>query len=203
MDRHQWDERYATDELIWRAEPNRFLVEEATGMEPGRALDLACGEGRNAIWLAERGWAVTGVDFSSVGLAKARRLAAQRGVDVTWLEDDVVAWAPPRESFDLVLVFYLQLPAVDRRRALAGAAAALAPGGTIVMVGHDSTNLTEGHGGPKDPAVLYGPEDLASDLAGLEVVRAQRVRRPVETESGVVDAIDALLRARKPIRPAS
>ena len=203
MDRQEWDERYATDELIWRAEPNRFLVEEVTGMEPGRALDLACGEGRNAIWLAERGWAVTGVDFSSVGLAKARRLAAQRGIDATWIEEDVVAWDPPRESFDLVLVFYLQLPNADRRRALAGAAGALVPGGTIVVVGHDSTNLSDGHGGPKDPAVLYGPEDLVSDLAGLEVVRAQRVRRPVETEGGVVDAIDALVRARQPIRPAS
>jgi SAM-dependent methyltransferase len=83
MDRQQWDERYMTDELIWRAEPNRFLVEEVARMKPGRALDLACGEGRNALWLAERGWQVTGVDFSPVGLAKARRLAVVRRVDVS------------------------------------------------------------------------------------------------------------------------
>ncbi len=203
MDRHEWDQRYATDELIWRADPNRVLVEEVSGVDPGRALDLACGEGRNAIWLAERGWVVTGVDFSAVGLAKAERLAANRGVRVTWIEEDVVAWAPARESFDLVAVLYLQLPPVDRRRALEGAAGALAPGGTIIVVGHDSTNLTEGYGGPKDPAVLYGPEDLVSDLGGLEIERAERVRRPVETESGVVDAIDALVRARRPIRPVS
>ena len=203
MDRHEWDQRYATDELIWRADPNRVLVEEVSGVDPGRALDLACGEGRNAIWLAERGWVVTGVDFSPVGLAKAERLAANRGVRVTWIEEDVVAWAPARESFDLVAVLYLQLPPVDRRRALEGAAGALAPGGTIIVVGHDSTNLTEGYGGPKDPAVLYGPEDLVSDLGGLEIERAERVRRPVETESGVVDAIDALVRARRPIRPVS
>ncbi len=203
MDRHRWDERYSTDELIWRAEPNRFLVEEVSTMDPGGALDLACGEGRNAVWLAERGWRVTGVDFSPVGLGKARRLAAERGVEVRWIEEDVVDWTPPQSSFDLVVVMYLQLPAPARGRALAGAAGALVPGGTILVVGHDSTNLCEGHGGPKDPTVLYGPEDLVGDLAGLEVVRAERVRRPVATEGGEVDAIDALVRARAPLRPAS
>ena len=203
MDRHQWDERYATGELIWRAEPNLFLVQEVTALDPGRALDLACGEGRNAIWLAERGWKVTGVDFSPVGLGKARRLAAERGVEVRWIEEDVVDWAPPRESFDLAVVMYLQLPSADRRRALEGAARALAPGGTILVVGHDSTNLTDGYGGPKDPTVLYGPEDLVGDLAGLEVVRAERVRRTVNTDGGEAEAIDALVRARKPLRPAS
>jgi SAM-dependent methyltransferase len=203
MDRHQWDERYATDELIWRGEPNRFLVEEVAAMEPGRALDLACGEGRNAIWLAERGWTVTGVDFSPVGLAKASRLAAERGVRVSWIEKDVVAWSPPDESFDLVIVLYLQLPSEARHRALSGAAGAVAPGGTILVVGHDSTNLTEGHGGPQDPAVLYGTDDLVGDLGGLEVIRAQRVRRTVDTDGGEAEAIDALVRARKPLRPAS
>ena len=76
MEREQWDERYRADELIWKVEPNRFLVEEVAGLVPGRALDLACGEGRNALWLAERGWQVTAVDFSAVGLEKARRLAS-------------------------------------------------------------------------------------------------------------------------------
>ena len=75
MDSAGWDERYAGDELVWKAEPNRFLVAETTGLTPGRALDLACGEGRNAAWLASRGWDTTGVDFSSVGLTKAARLA--------------------------------------------------------------------------------------------------------------------------------
>ncbi|MGD0256037.1 MAG: class I SAM-dependent methyltransferase [Acidimicrobiales bacterium] len=195
MDRQQWDERYMTDELIWRAEPNRFLVEEVARMKPGRALDLACGEGRNALWLAERGWQVTGVDFSPVGLAKARRLAVVRRVDVSWLRADVLEWNPPQTAFDLVIVMYLQLPADARRRVLSRAARALTPGGTLLVVGHDSTNLTEGTGGPQDPAVLFSPEDVANDLPGLDIERAERVRRPVHTEHGDVDAIDALVRA--------
>jgi ubiquinone/menaquinone biosynthesis C-methylase UbiE len=89
MERERWDDRYRTDELIWRAEPNRFLVEEVVGLAPGRALDLACGEGRNALWLAERGWQVTAVDFSAVGLAKAQRLASERALDLRWVEADV------------------------------------------------------------------------------------------------------------------
>ncbi len=184
-----------TDELIWRAEPNRFLVEEVARVKPGRALDLACGEGRNALWLAERGWQVTGVDFSPVGLAKARRLAVVRRVDVSWLRADVLEWNPPQTAFDLVIVMYLQLPADARRRVLSRAARALTPGGTLLVVGHDSTNLTEGTGGPQDPAVLFSPEDVANDLPGLDIERAERVRRPVHTEHGDVDAIDALVRA--------
>ena len=109
MEREDWDERYAGEELLWRAEPNRFLVSETADLRPGRALDLACGEGRNAIWLAERGWHATGVDFSAAGLAKARRRAAERGVDVEWVEADVREWRPPG-PYDLVIVFYVQLP---------------------------------------------------------------------------------------------
>jgi len=201
MDRHDWDRRYDTPELIWRAEPNRFLVAEVAGLAPGSVLDLACGEGRNAVWLAERGWRATGVDFSAVGIDKARRLAAERGVEVELLTADVLEWQPPGATFDLVIAFYLQLPAEERRRAIALAAGALAPGGTLLVVGHDSTNLTEGTGGPQDPGVLFTPEDLAADVAaagdGVVVERAERVRRPVQTESGEVDAIDALLRARR------
>jgi SAM-dependent methyltransferase len=195
MDRQQWDERYMTHELIWRAEPNRFLVEEVARMQPGRALDLACGEGRNALWLADQGWQVTGVDFSPVGLTKARHLGVVRRVDVTWLEADVLEWNPPEAAYDLVIVMYLQLPADARRRVLSRAASALAPGGTLLVVGHDSTNLTQGTGGPQDQAVLFSPGDVANDLPGLDIERAERVRRPVLTEHGEVDAIDALVRA--------
>ncbi len=82
MEREEWDERYASHELLWHAEPNRFVVEEVGDLAPGTALDLACGEGRNAVWLAEQGWRATGVDFSAVALAKGRRMAEQRGVTV-------------------------------------------------------------------------------------------------------------------------
>ncbi len=198
MDRDTWNERYRADELVWRAEPNMFLVEEIEGMKPGRALDLACGEGRNAVWLASRGWEVVGVDFSSAGLAKGRGMAKERGVEVEWEEADVVSWTPPRGAFDLVVVMYLQLPADQRRVALGHAAEALAPGGVLLVVAHDVTNLTEGFGGPQNPAVLYSAEDVVGDLDGLRIDRAERVERPVETDTGTAVALDTLVRAVRP-----
>ena len=198
MNREHWDERYATEELIWKADPNRFLVEELDALAPGTALDVACGEGRNAVWLASKGWRVTGVDFSRAGLAKAKRLATDRGVEVTWVEADVVEWQPPTASFDLVVVMYLHLPAEQRRQALAHAAAALAPGGVLLVVGHDTSNLLKGTGGPQDPAVLFGPEEIVEDLSGLRIERAEQVKRTVVTDAGEATAIDALVRAVRP-----
>jgi SAM-dependent methyltransferase len=203
MDRHDWDARYgATDatDLVWSAEPNRFLVAETEHLPPGRALDLACGEGRNAIWLARRGWTVTGVDFSAVALEKARRRADALGVRVDWEVADVVTFDPPPAAFDLVLVMYLHLPADERRLAWAHGVEAVAPGGTMLVVGHDITNPEAGWGGPRDHAVLYGPGDVARELRGLDVVRAGRVTRPVETDEGDKIAIDALVRATRPTR---
>jgi SAM-dependent methyltransferase len=153
--------------------------------------------GRNAIWLAERGWRVTGVDYSEVALAEARRRAAERGVQVDWVLADVTEWTPPAEAFDLVAVLYLQLPAHERRLVLERAAASLAQGGRIVVLGHDLSNLTEGWGGPSTPEVLFTPQDVAAELAGLAVERAERVVRRVEDEDGVHEAIDALVRARR------
>jgi len=199
MDSNAWDERYAGAELVWTAVPNRFLVSEVEALPAGRALDLACGEGRNAVWLAERGWDVTGVDFSNVGLDKARGLAAARGVSVHWELADVTAYAAAPESFDLVIVMYLHLPEAARRAAFRRAAAAVAPGGTLLVVGHDVTNPTDGWGGPSDAGVLYGPHDVTANLDGLETVKAERVRRPVPTDDGEKIAIDVLVRAARPI----
>jgi SAM-dependent methyltransferase len=193
-----WDDRYRDPTLVWGAGPNQFLVEEISGTEPGSALDVACGEGRNAIWLAEQGWHVTGVDFSRVALDKARALAGDRGVVVDWVAADLVDWEPPA-AYDLVVVLYLHLPAELRRRVLRRMAECVAPGGTLLVVAHDRSNLTEGYGGPQDPEVLFGPDDVAADIGDvLRVVRAERVRRPVDTPSGKVDAIDLLVRARRP-----
>jgi 2-polyprenyl-3-methyl-5-hydroxy-6-metoxy-1,4-benzoquinol methylase len=197
MGPEEWDRRYAEAGLLWSAEPNRFLAAEVAGLRPGRALDVAAGEGRNAIWLAERGWQVTAVDFSEVAVAKGRRLAEARGVAVDWVVADVTVFRPESGAFDLVAVLYLHLPAEERRRVLAAAAGAVAPGGTLLVVGHDRTNLTEGHGGPQDPAILLTPEEVAAELPGLAVVRAERVRRPVEEAErhGGGPAIDTLVRA--------
>jgi SAM-dependent methyltransferase len=194
--REDWDKRYASVENLWAVKPNRFLVAEAEGLEPGRALDLACGEGQNAIWLATLEWEVTGVDYSEVAIAKARGRAERDGVRVDFVCADLVAYEPEPAAFDLVLVLYLHIPADERRGVLERAAAALAPGGTFVFVGHDSTNLTDGVGGPSDPAILCTPDEIAAELPGLDVEKAERVLRDVYGEER--DAIDALVRARRP-----
>jgi len=195
MKREDWDRKHAEAGLLFGAEPNRFLVAEVADLPPGRALDLACGAGRNAVWLAERGWAVTGVDFSDVAIANARGLAAERGVAVDWVEADVGEWTSPACSFDLVLVLYLQLPEEEFGPIMGRAADAVAPGGTMLVVGHHSDNLEHGSGGPKDARVLFTPEQVTASLDGLEIEKAEAVLRTVEGER---DAIDALVRARRP-----
>ena len=195
--REDWNERYARKELVWTAEPNRRFAAEVEGLESGRALDLACGEGRNAVWLAERGWRVTGVDFSDVALAKAAELAASRGVDVDWVVADVLDHRPEARAFDLVAVLYLQLPRDELLHALETAAGAVAPGGTMLVLGHDTTNLTHGHGGPKDASVLYTAADVVPALGELVVERAEAVERTVPLADGETVAIDAFVRAHR------
>jgi len=199
MDAEAWDARYSGGELVWGAEPNRFVAEELADLPAGRALDVACGEGRNAIWLATRGWQATGVDFSAAGLGRARELAEQAGVAdrVEWVRSDVVAEPLPAGPYDVVVLAYVQLPTEQRRPVVRAAAGALAPGGVMLVVAHDPTNLTEGVGGPQDPTVLYGPAELVEDLDGLdglEVERAERVRRELD---GGAAAVDALVRVRR------
>ena len=198
MDRDDWNRRYTGRELLWTSEPNRFLVAETAALRPGRALDLACGEGRNAVWLAERGWQVTGVDFAEVALEKARSLANGRGVVGEWVAADLLDYRPEQGAFDLVLIFYLQVPARERASILRTAVGAVAPGGTLLLVAHDSANLENGYGGPQAPALLYSAEDAAADLDGLQVVRAERVERPAQTPDGDRVALDALVRAVRP-----
>lgn len=200
MDAGDWDERYGARELVWSAEPNQFVVEETADLSPGRALDLAAGEGRNAIWLAQQGWEVTAVDFSPIGIAKGRRIADAAGVEVTWVVADATTWQPPPRSFDLALVAYLQLPPDERRAAHRRAADAVADGGTLLVVGHDRDNLELGFGGPPDREVLLDVDGVVADLegTGLAIVAAGQVERVVDTDGGTRTAIDCLVRARRP-----
>jgi len=198
MQRKDWNARHGEAGLLFGGEPNRFLVAEASGLLPGRALDLACGSGRNAVWLAQQGWSVVGADFSVVALEQARGLADERGVDVEWVDADLREWEPPRRAFDLVVVLYLHLPGEELRPVVRRAAEAVSSGGTMLVVGHHSDNLASGWGGPKDPRVLFTPEDIAAELHGLVIEKAEAVLRPVETDEGEVQAIDALVRARRP-----
>lgn len=205
MDSAEWDQRYTGRELVWTSEANRFLIAEAESLAPARALDLACGEGRNAVWLAQRGWQVTGVDFSAVGIEKARQLEDARRVHANWVLADLLRYRPEPSAFELVIVLYLQVPGDERTPILRAAAQAVSPGGIFLLVGHDSSNLKDGYGGPQDPAVLYTAEDVADDLdgSGLQIERAETVKRPVETPDGQRIALDALMRASRPQdRPA-
>jgi 2-polyprenyl-3-methyl-5-hydroxy-6-metoxy-1,4-benzoquinol methylase len=200
LDATDWDARYADRELVWSADPNRFVAEHTRDLTPGRALDVACGEGRNAIWLAEQGWQVTGIDFSGVALDKARRIAEQRGVTVDWVAADVTTHRPAEQAFDLVVLAYLQLPVGQLTDVHRAAAAAVAPNGTFLLVAHDRDNLERGVGGPGHAEVLTTVDQVVHDLdgTGLAVEVAAQVRRPVDTGDGVKHAIDTLVRAHRP-----
>ncbi len=180
-----WDERYEAGRM-WSREPNRFFVDAVDGLDAGRALDLACGEGRNALWLAQRGWTVTAVDFSTVAIDRGREIAADLGIDLDWQVADLTTWELGVEAWDLVAHVYLHWAAECREPFLDRCAAAVAPGGRIVVVGHDRTNIEDGHGGPQDPALLTTPDELAErfSAAGLTVERAEIVHRPVQVDVG-------------------
>jgi SAM-dependent methyltransferase len=188
MEAHEWDERYAGTELVWSAEPNRFVAAEVADLPVGRAVDLGAGEGRNAIHLARLGWQVTAVDFSRVALDKGRTVAGD--LPIIWECADATTWVAP-EPVDLVFEAYLHVPPAARRRTTANAFASLRVGGTFLVVGHDTSNLTEGTGGPQDPEVLMTAQDVLADLdatgASYDVVKAERVARPV-AEPGHVHA---------------
>jgi SAM-dependent methyltransferase len=211
MDAQGWDERYRAGQ-VWSTEPNRFFAEAvaSVGAPAGRALDLACGEGRNAVWLAREGWDVTAVDFSAIGIDRGRALASDRGLDVDWVVADLQTWDLGVRAWDLVAHVYLHWPTAEREPFLARVVDAVGPGGHLVVVGHDRTNIEHGHGGPQDPDVLTTPEELAACLAaaGLEVLDARLAHRPVTLEPGhgapadasqpvVVEAIDHVVIARR------
>jgi len=192
-----WEARYAAAP-VWSQGPNAVVADLLAPLPPGRAVDLGAGEGRHALWLTERGWEVTAVDFSAAGLARGRRLAEERGLDVRWEVADVTAWQPA-EPVDLVLVAYLQLPEQVLDGILRRAATWLVPGGHLLVIGHDRANLERGHGGPQDPEVLHTAQMLAAAAERLEVLDLEQVERPVTTEEGPRTAVDTLLMARRPV----
>ena len=199
MDAAGWDERYAGTDLVWSAGPNVFIEEFWAGLVPGSALDLAAGEGRNAVWLAERGWDVTAVDFSSVGLDKARRMAQERGVSIRTEVADLTGFDPGVAGHSLVLVVYLHLGARELPAILERAARAVAPGGRLVVVGHDVENLDRGTGGPQVPEVLTTVPGVleAIEPAGLRVERAEVAERRVTAVDGSqATALDTVVVAR-------
>jgi trans-aconitate methyltransferase len=193
-----WDDRYSTaaaaGDAVWSIEPNAW-IEQVTGtLPPGNAIDLAAGEGRNALWLASRGWSVTAVDFSAAGLAIGRKRAATAALDLDWVTADATSWVSPT-PVDLVVIAYLQLPAPDLTRAISNAILSLAAGGTLALIGHDSENLEHGVGGPKNATMLYDLETVRSAAVGLDIAECRRYNRT--TADGRI-AIDTILLASVP-----
>jgi len=192
-----WDERHAAGDFEGHG-PNPTLVLAVSRLQTGRALELAAGSGTNAVWLAGQGWQTTAVDWSPVGLANSRAKAAAAGVRVEWLERDLFEWSPPARSFELVVIVYLHLPPDERRPVYSRAAAAVSPGGRLVIVGHDRLNATEGEGGPPDPERLFTAPEMARELIAadpeLEIERAEVVRRVPPPGRAPIDALLVLRR---------
>jgi SAM-dependent methyltransferase len=194
--RRYWDERHAGGDFEGRG-PNPTLIEAVSRLEPGSALELACGSGTNAIWIAKQGWRTTATDWSPVGLGHGRRQAEAAGVSVEWLERDLFAWKPEPRSRDLVAIVYLHMPPDERVPIYAAAADAVAPNGHLVIVGHDRLQGFEGQHGP-DQDRLFTAAELAGELCAadsqLVVERAEVVRRVPLPEHGPIDALLVLRR---------
>jgi SAM-dependent methyltransferase len=191
MDATAWDERYRATELLWSAGPNMFVENRLADHEPGVGLDLASGEGRNAIWLAARGWDMTAVDFSGVAIERGERMSDQ----VRFVEADVFGWEPDT-TFDLVLIAYLQVEAEPLSDLVRKCAGWLSPGGELFMIGHDVSNIAEGVGGPQVPEILWDHELMLQWLGDLEIIEAGVVERPVDVDGEMRYARDTLIRAR-------
>lgn len=199
MDADTWNQRYEATDLMWSAGPNQFVEAICSGLPAGRSIDLAAGEGRNALWLAEQGWDSTAVDYSSVAIGKARQIAERRGLLITAEVADLTEYVPDPAAYDLVLVAYLQLPDDQLTPILGRASAAVAPGGRFVLISHDATNLEHGHGGPQHPEVLTTPDQVVAAIGpDLTVERAEVAERHVDTDDGTKTALDTVVVAHRP-----
>lgn len=199
-----WDERYRSASRVWSGNPNPQLVAEVTNLTPGTALDVGAGEGADSVWLAERGWTVTALDISSVALERARQHAQERrGEDVarhiTFTHADLTKWNPPLGAFDLVSIQFLHMPSEERRPIYKGLAESVAPGGTLLVVGHHPSDLQTTAKRPPDPDLLFTAEDIARELDGGwdVIVQEARPRSVKDPEGAAITVHDAVLVARR------
>lgn len=205
INKDYWNKRYAGKEYIWTVSANQFLVAETVDLPVGKALDLAAGEGRNAVWLAEQGWSVCAIDFSEQAIEKAEFLAESKGVlnRVKFKTEDLNKYKPECGQFDLVTLIYLQLPFEKMKSILQNAVKSLKSGGTFLLIAHDHKNLIHGFGGPQQPELLYKKEqviDVINDIAfseSMEMIKAEEVERLVNSYSGNKIAFDCLVKAKK------
>lgn len=195
-----WDERYAASERVWSGHPNRVLVELLTDVPPGRGLDVGCGEGADAIWLAERGWEVTGADVSPVALERAARHAADAGVAerTSWLHADLVSGQPLPGDNDLVTAMFVHLPETAFVRAYTAVAAAVRPGGRLLVAGHHPAEEGTGLRNPHLSHLLFPPERVTALLAsGWEVEVAEARPREQVKDGEKLQATDTVVLARR------
>lgn len=200
-----WDERYRAGGRVWSGRPNPTLVDEASDLVPGRALDVGCGEGADAIWLAARGWQVVAADFSIAALERGAEHARSSGEDVAdrvdWRQRDLRTWSPVEGAFDLVTAHFVHAPSPEREVMLGRWAAAVAPGGTLLVVAHSPLDLEQDAvRRPPDPALYATAERSAALLEGAETwdVAAQERPRVVQADGRDVTVHDAVLVARRP-----
>lgn len=179
MDVHLWDERFGAAELPYGTAPNDFVVEQAAGLAPGRVLCIAEGYGRNAIWLAAQGYAVTAIEQSGVAIARGRELAAARGVSVTFVQGDLAEVALGEGEWQGIVSIFAHLPPALRRDVHARVVRALAPGGRFILEAYSPAQLGHRTGGPRDVTLLMTREALVSELAGLDLLVAQEIEREV------------------------
>jgi len=179
-----WDERFGQPGYLYGTEPNDFLAAEAHRIPPGPVLEIAAGQGRNGVWLAERGHAVTLVDGSSVGLAKAQELARARGVEVVTVHADLAHYPITPGAWSGVVAVFAHLPSALRRRVLGDVVAGLAPGGALVLEAYTPAQLALATGGPKDLDLLMTLAALEEELAGLTFEIGREVRREVWEGAG-------------------
>ena len=203
-DEDSFEEMYRATDALWSGRPNAQLVAEAADLPPGTALDIGCGEGADAVWLAAHGWQVTGVDFAATALQRAAAGAATAGEEVAarieWVRADVTQWTPEPGAFDLVSAQYMHLPTDERRALFARLAAAVRPGGQLLLVGHDFSDIAAGAHRPEEPERFFTAAEAAAalDPAAWEVLVAEARPRPAHEHEGEhITVHDAVLRARR------
>jgi SAM-dependent methyltransferase len=202
MNSDAWEQRYRDGSADWPEGPAPGVDELTRSLPPGDALEMACGTGRNAIHLARAGWTVTAVDFATTALDIARRRASAEvpEADIEWVRRDLTRWSPPEASFDLVVITYLHIPWESFLSVLLSAETAVRPGGTLFVLGHDRSNVTEGTGKPKHVDVTYTAGDLAAVLEGCSILQADVVKRSPDhggEERPGAAQIDCCVRAQR------